>query len=149
MTDVTIIGNCGEPQAKVTPAGRNVLEFSVAENHQKKVDGKWVGDGETWRRVSHWDRKGVALGEALRKGDLVIVIGTERLRTWENHDGTKGSRLEVTAKEVGIIPKVPKQQDGGNDYDAARANTGNTAQAGGNWGGGDGWGNGSDTEPPF
>jgi single-strand DNA-binding protein len=144
MSDVTVIGNVGEPNLKFTPSGKPVLEFSLAENHStKNQQGGWDEDGTTWRRVTLWDKKGEALGNVLKKGDRVIVTGSERIREWESKDGGKGQSLELNAREIGIIVRVPK--DGGNsqgaqsDPWAAPAGQGNAG----------GWGNGPDSEVPF
>jgi single-strand DNA-binding protein len=134
MSDVTVIGNVGEPALKFTNSGKAVLEFSLAENHSKKnQQGGWDEDGTTWRRVSIWDKKAEALGEVLKKGDRVIVTGSERIREWEGKDGAKGTSLELTARDVGIIP---------------RAQQNNQQQGGGQQASG-GWGNGPTSEPPF
>ena len=110
MSDLTVVGNVGEPELKFTPSGKAVLEFSLAENHSKKnAQGGWDDDGTTWRRIALWDRKGEALAEVLRKGDRVVVVGQERLREWQGKDGTAGKSLEVNARDVGIIPKAAAQ----------------------------------------
>jgi single-strand DNA-binding protein len=142
MSDITTVGNVGEPTLKFTPQGKPVLEFSLAENHSKKnAQGGWDEDGTTWRRVTIWDKKAETLAEVLKKGDRVIVTGSERLREYTAKDGTQGKSLEVNARDIGIIPRA--QQNG-------------TQQAsGGNWGGqqqnAGGWGNGPGTqaEAPF
>jgi single-strand DNA-binding protein len=111
MSDITTIGNIGEPQLKWTSGGKAVLEFPLAENHSKKnAQGGWDDDGTTWRRVTVWDKKAEVLAEALNKGDRVIVTGAERLREYTAKDGSTGKSLEVTAREVGIIPRAPQQQ---------------------------------------
>lgn len=138
MSDVTVIGNIGEPNLKFTPNGKAVLEFSLAENHSKKnQQGGWDDDGTTWRRVTVWDKKAESLGEVLRKGDRVIVTGAERIREWEGKDGGKGQSLELNAREVGVVPRASQGQ--------------RTAPAQADWGSnnaGD-WGNPADNTPPF
>ena len=113
MPTVTVVGNVNDPEMKFTPAGKAVLEFSLAENHSKKdAQGQWQQDGTTWRKVTIWESKAEALADALKKGDRVIVIGNERLREWQAQDGTKGKTLELSAQWVGIIPKGQQQQNG-------------------------------------
>jgi single-strand DNA-binding protein len=142
MSDITTVGNVGEPTLKFTPQGKPVLEFSLAENHSKKnASGGWDEDGTTWRRVTIWDKKAETLAEVLKKGDRVIVTGSERLREYTAKDGTQGKSLEVNARDIGIIPRNP--QNG-------------TQPASQQWGGNQpaansqGWGQGgADTSPPF
>lgn len=140
MSDCTVVGNIGEPQMKFTPNGKAVLEFSLAENHSKKnAQGGWDEDGTTWRRVSIWEKKAEALAEVLKKGDRVIVTGAERMREYEAKDGTQGKSLEITARDVGVIPRQQQNSSGG--------------QQQGNWGdqpaNSGGWGNGGSSEAPF
>lgn len=147
MSDITTVGNVGEPTLKFTPNGRAVLEFSLAENHSKKnQSGGWDEDGTTWRRVTLWEKKAEALAEVLKKGDRVIVTGSERLREFQAKDGTTGKSLEVTARDVGIIPRAAQSGATG----AAQGGWGNqpAAAPASNPGG---WGNGpaTETEPPF
>jgi len=136
MSDITTVGNVGEPALKFTPQGKPVLEFSLAENHSKKnAQGGWDEDGTTWRRVTIWDKKAETLAEVLKKGDRVIVTGSERLREYTAKDGTQGKSLEINARDIGIIPRAA--QNG-------------TQQASGGWGGNtQGFGNPNDTNPPF
>jgi single-strand DNA-binding protein len=144
MSDATVVGNIGEPQLKFTPSGKPVLEFSLAENHSKKnQQGGWDEDGTTWRRVSIWDKKAEALAEVLKKGDRVIVTGSERMREYEAKDGTQGKSLEINARDIGIIPR--QQQNGGQraQQDTWGGSQQGQAQA-------DTWGQaGADQAPPF
>lgn len=109
MSDITAVGNVGEPTLKFTSNGKPVLEFPLAENHSKKnAQGGWDDDGTTWRRVTIWDKKAETLSEVLKKGDRVIVTGTERLREYTAKDGTQGKSLEVNARDIGIIPRAAR-----------------------------------------
>ena len=143
MSDITTVGNVGEPTLKFTPQGKPVLEFSLAENHSKKdQSGEYVDDGTTWRRVTIWDKKAETLAEVLKKGDRVIVTGSERLREYTAKDGTQGKSLEINARDIGIIPRSPQQ---GQQSQQA---------SGGQWGGNQpansqGWGNGPTNKPAF
>lgn len=145
MSDITVAGNIGEPQMKFTPNGKAVLEFSLAENHSKKnAQGGWDEDGTTWRRVSIWEKKAEALAEVLKKGDRVLVTGQERLREYEAKDGTQGKSLEITAREVGVIPRAQQNGQQRQAQDTWGAQPGGGQQ--------DTWGNGGDNgqdSPPF
>jgi single-strand DNA-binding protein len=153
MSDVTVIGNVGEPKLAHTPSGKAVLEFSLAENHSKKnQQGGWDEDGTTWRKVSLWGDKGEALYNVLKKGDRVVVTGAERIREWESKDGGKGQSLELNAREVGIVVKV-QRQGGGNSQGGQWGGNQQPAQSD-PWGAPQGqsdagqWGNGP-SDPPF
>ena len=74
MADVTIHGNIGsEPELRFTGGGDPVLNFSLAENHNRKNQqtGQWEPIGTTWRKVTVWARNGLDpqhLSGVLKKG---------------------------------------------------------------------------------
>lgn len=116
MSEITVIGNVAKPELRFTGQGKPVFGFSLAQGHRKKdQQGNWSDDGTTWRKVTVWDQKGELLAEHISQGDRVIVTGQERMKEFDKQDGSKGQSLELTAREVGIVPKAPKQ-DGGNNY---------------------------------
>lgn len=146
MSDITTVGNVGEPALKFTPQGKPVLEFSLAENHSKKnQQGGWDEDGTTWRRVTIWDKKAETLAEVLKKGDRVIVTGSERLREYTAKDGTQGKSLEINARDIGIIPRNPSAQGGQQAAPAAQGGWSNQPANAGGWGNGAG----NQSEAPF
>lgn len=111
MSDITIVGNIGEPELHFTPSGKAVLNVSLAENHSRKQGNEWVDDGTTWRRLVAWEQKAETLAAVLQKGDRVIVLGSERLKEFDTKDGSKGKSLEVVVKTLGVVPKVQPQGD--------------------------------------
>lgn len=136
MADITVIGNVNNPEVKTTQNGKVFMNFSLAENHFRNVNGEWLEDGTTWRQVTVWERTAEALADVLEKGQRVIVVGQERLREFETRDGVKGKSLDLTAKHVGIIPKPPQQsQQGGYGQRYAGDHPGgpNGYQQGGAW----------------
>lgn len=112
MTFVTVVGNLAKaPDLRFTKDGKAVASFSIAENHSKKDPaGNWVDDGTTWRRVTVWGEAAEALTNACDKGTRVIVYGNERMTEFEGKDGNPRQSLEVTAKTVGVVPRIPRDQ---------------------------------------
>ena len=112
MTFVTVVGNLAKaPDLRFTKDGKAVASFSIAESHSKKDPaGNWVDDGTTWRRVTLWGEAAEALTNACEKGTRVIVYGNERMTEFEGKDGTTRQSLEVTAKTVGVVPRIPRDQ---------------------------------------
>lgn len=171
MADVTIHGNIGsEPELRFTGGGDPVLNFSLAENHNRKNQqtGQWETVGTTWRKVTVWARNGLDpqhLSGVLKKGTPVIVAGPEQNREYTTRDGARGYSLEVTARLLGVIPYAPKNNapqapQGGYQQQQQRPpqqgpvnqklpeNTGGDPwgqQAGGNYD----WGASTEGEPPF
>lgn len=100
---ITIAGNLAdEPDLRFTNGGKAVIEFTVITSRSRKLDdGSWESTDVTGWRVKAWERLAENCAESLHKGTAVIVTGPAAWRSWENKDGSKGGRLEITATEVG------------------------------------------------
>ena len=111
---VTVIGNLGsDPELKFVKTARGdtaVVSFSVAYTPRERKGTDWV-EGETiWFRVTQWGEKAEALVDGLRKGDSVIVYGTQKQSTFKGRDGLEKQALEITATAIGLIIKEKTQK---------------------------------------
>lgn len=106
MASITIDGRAtGAAELKFTPSGQAVLNFSLAENHRKKVGDQWEDDGTTFYRVAVWGKRAESLVDSIDKGTPVLVSGRLRTREYVTRDGGTGQSLDVTADVVGLIPR--------------------------------------------
>jgi len=103
---VEILGNAGaDAEMRFTPGGKAVTNFPIAVNRQ------WQGeDGERhkereWFDVVVWGKLAEVVDQAVKKGDLVLAIGTVRTRTWQGEDGQNRFRMECQAREVTFLEK--------------------------------------------
>ena len=111
MSSYTVFkGNLGaDAELKTSKGGTPYLSFTVANSTNRKLDnGEWETTNTTWKRVTTWDNLD-ALTPHLKKGAAVLVEGYEELRTWQKEDGGEGYSLDVTARCVAVIPRVPVQ----------------------------------------
>lgn len=101
---ITITGNLADdPELRFTSGGKAVVEFTVITSRRRKNDnGTWESVDTTGWRVKAWESLAEHVAESLHKGTGVIVIGDAAWRSWENKDGTKGGRVEVTARNVAV-----------------------------------------------
>lgn len=82
---ITIIGNLGaDAEQRYTPNGTPVTSANVAVN--ETYTGK---DGEkvtktTWFHATFWNRLAEVAGEYLKKGQLVMLVGTVEARAYLN-----------------------------------------------------------------
>ena len=102
MSEITIVGNLvADPELRFTATGTPVASFRVAENHKSKLpDGTEREDVIFWS-VSAWRSLGENVAESISKGDRVIVRGRLRERSWEAEDGTRRSKVDIAAYNVG------------------------------------------------
>jgi single-strand DNA-binding protein len=77
------------------------VNFSLAENTRRLVDGEWVDGPTTYREVVCFGRQAEHIVASLPRGARAIVVGAFRTRTWRGGDGGERSRLEIVADEVG------------------------------------------------
>ena len=123
MSSYTVFkGNLGaDAELKTSKGGTPYLSFTVANSTNRKLDnGEWETVNTTWKRVTTWDNLD-ALTPHLEKGAAVLVEGYEELRTWQKEDGSEGYSLDVTARCVAVIPRVPVQTNPVQGYPAANA----------------------------
>jgi len=104
---ITLTGRVGkDPELKISPNGKAILNLSVAVTPRKNKDGEWV-DGETmWFRVVMFGKDAEAATEKVNKGDKVCISGRLTINTFTNKDGEKVTVPEVIADALGIIPTI-------------------------------------------
>jgi len=101
MNTWNFTGNLGaDAEQRVTPSGEPVVSFSV---------GVKAGFGDrattTWARCQMWGKRGEAVAQYLRKGQLVGVSGEASLREYDKKDGSKGASLEVRVNDLTLLGK--------------------------------------------
>jgi len=110
--EIRVRGRLGnDPELKVVGAESTPLvTFSLAHTPRSKKNGEWV-DGETaWYRVAKFGLSAEPVAETLKKGDEVLVIGSLKMNTYTDKNGAEKTQLEITASEIGVIPKVTRNK---------------------------------------
>lgn len=101
-TTVTLIGNCTrEPELKFLPSGVALCEFGIAINTRRKEGDKWVDGDPEFYDITCWRELAENVSESITKGQRVVAIGKLNFRSWETDDGSKRSKISVTAEAVG------------------------------------------------
>ncbi|MCR2801033.1 MULTISPECIES: single-stranded DNA-binding protein [unclassified Microbacterium] len=100
---ITVTGNlAADPERRSTAGGDVVVAFRVGSTQRRfdKEANTWVDAYTNWYHVSAFRSLAEHALRSLRKGDRVIVVGTLRLRTWEN-DSRSGVTADVDAHAIG------------------------------------------------
>lgn len=98
---ITVVGNIGgDPELRFTPAGKAVVNFTVASTPRVKDGDQYVDGTTTWLRCSAWDAHAENIVESLAKGMRVIVQGRLSTREFE-HNGEKRTALELAVDAIG------------------------------------------------
>lgn len=111
---VILVGHLGgAPEGRYTKSGRSTSVFSVATNESwKQPDGSFAEHTE-WHHVVAWDKLADFSNDYLYKGQLVVVDGYLRTRSWEAKSGEKHQRTEVVC--VNVTPLEWKQKSNKSD----------------------------------
>lgn len=102
-SQVTLVGNLvRDAELRYTPNGSPVVTFGLAVNRrwQNKTTQQWE-EQVSFFDVTCWRDLAENVASTVSKGNRVIVTGRLEQRSWEAQDGSKRSRVEVVADEVG------------------------------------------------
>jgi single-strand DNA-binding protein len=167
-----------DPELRFTPSGAAVANFTVASTPRtfNRQTNEW-DDGETlFMRCSVWRDAAENVAESLHRGTRVVVQGKLKQRSYDTKEGEKRTTVELDVDEIGpslryASAKVTKaerqnaQQNqqgrqqmgdpwatGGAPQQAPQQGWGQQPQGqpqgGQQQGGGGGWAQPSDDEPP-
>lgn len=103
MIVLQIMGNLGaDPETRFTPSGQKVTSLRVACNSKK------AGKEETiWWRVSVWGDRFDKMMTYLKKGSLIIAVGSMSKPEIYTKEGVSQVSLNMTA-EMLMFPPLPK-----------------------------------------
>jgi single-strand DNA-binding protein len=109
MMNISVKGNLGsDPDLKFSKNNTAYCNFSLAYTPRKQVNNEWQ-DGETmWFKVVAFGTKAEAIADTLKKGDTVLVVGEMAQSTYTDKEGNEKTSMEITAKEVGLVPRLGK-----------------------------------------
>lgn len=106
-----------DPELKFTRSGDAVANFTVATNDRVKKGDRWEDGPGCFLDCTVWRGLAEAVGDMLRKGQLVTVVGKLRQDTWQDRDGNNRHKHKVDVADVAVtLSRVPgKQATGGRD----------------------------------
>jgi single-strand DNA-binding protein len=99
---VSITGNLTrDPELRFTPSGQATATFGVAVNRrwQNRQSQEWE-EATSYFDVVCWGQLAENTAQSLTKGARVVVTGRLDQRSWENQEGERRSKVEITADEV-------------------------------------------------
>jgi single-strand DNA-binding protein len=99
----TITGNLTrEPEIRYTREGQATTQLGVAVNRrwQDRTTQEWQ-EATSYFDVVCWRELAENTALSLTKGMRVVVTGRLEQRSWENEEGERRSKVEITADEIG------------------------------------------------
>ena len=98
---VTLVGNVTrDPELRYTSGGRGVASFGLAVNRRYQSNGEWQ-EQTSFFDVVAWGTLGENAAASLHKGTRAVVYGRLEQRSWDTEDGSKRTKVEVIADEIG------------------------------------------------
>lgn len=100
-TSVTVVGNLTrDPELRFTTSGKAVANCGIAVNRLVSRPGEERKEEVSFFDFTAWDSLASNLAD-LAKGTRVVLVGDLRQRSWEDDEGNKRSKVEITAQEIG------------------------------------------------
>jgi len=93
-----------DPEIRYTPSGNAVTTFGMAVNNPRKQGDEWQEE-TCFIDIVIFGKQAENCNEYLSKGNLVLVEGRLRWRSWEGQDGQKRSKHEVIATNIQFMPR--------------------------------------------
>lgn len=104
MNTVILVGNVGkDPIIRASRTGLTIASFSVAT--KRKVTNQQTGQEQEladWSNVVVFGHLAEAVGNQLKKGSYVTVIGRMNTRSYDDKNGQKKWVTEVVASTIAI-----------------------------------------------
>jgi single-strand DNA-binding protein len=101
--NVSIVGNITrDPELRFTPSGQATATFGLAVNRrwQNRQTQDWE-EATSFFDVVCWGQLAENAAQSMTRGARVMVTGRLDQRSWENQEGEKRSKIEITADELG------------------------------------------------
>ena len=120
INNCTLIGRLTkDPNVKVTPSGVHVANFTLAVNRPfKNAEGQNEAD---FINVVAWRKTAELVGNYVKKGSLVGLVGRIQTRSYENDAGERVYVTEVVADSVQFLDT--KKQGEGNSQQKPQTQT--------------------------
>jgi len=130
VNKVILVGRvASDVDCRTTKTGRNLAKFSIAIPRRNSQGGAVNGESTAdFFDVTAWNRTAETCGKYVKKGEKIYIEGRLSRSVWENGDGEKRSRVEVSAQFVNFLGSKgsPAPAD---DEELAEAETPESAEA--------------------
>ena len=123
MIKLQIIGHLGKDCVVNTVNGKTVINFTVAHTEKFKDSQGVMQEKTIWVECGYWTDR-TAIAPYLTKGTQVFVEGRPEARAFQRNDGTPGSSLHISVREVQLLGSSKNQNSGmGSMQNAASSNS--------------------------
>jgi single-strand DNA-binding protein len=101
LNRVQLLGNLGsDPELRSTSGGQSVLKLRLATTESYFDRNKQRQERTEWHSVTVWGKRAEALAKFLTKGSRVFIEGGLRTSSYDDKEGNKRYKMEVTATNI-------------------------------------------------
>ena len=105
---VQLIGRIGDdPKIFNFDSGSKKVSFSLATDESYKKDGEKVESTE-WHNIVSWGAQAGVVEKYLKKGALIAVEGRLTTNRWEDKEGKKQYRTEISLNDFTFLDSKKK-----------------------------------------
>ena len=107
LNETRIIGRVGkDPEVRYTTTGIPVANFSVATTKAWKDKSGQKQEKTTWHSCEAWRKLAEIVGEWVKKGMLVYIMGEYDFSEYEGRDGVKRKKTILVAHDLKMLSKA-------------------------------------------
>jgi len=104
MNKVILIGHLGnDPDVRYSQSGSAIANISLAtQERRKNQNGEWQKYPE-WHRVKFFGKLAEVVGEHLKKGQQISIVGKLRSNKYTDQDGVERRSTDIIADEMEML----------------------------------------------
>jgi single-strand DNA-binding protein len=122
LNKVMLIGRLGkDPEFRTTPNGIAVASFSLATDEKRKSESGELTQKTEWHRIVAFRRTAEIARDYLRKGSLIYLEGKLHYDSYENKEGVKVYKTEITCDDFRMLES--RSERGGESLDRSNSQT--------------------------
>ena len=108
LNKIFLIGRLTQdPEARTTPSGQMVCNFSIATNRKWTDQATKEKKEQTeYHNIVLWRRLAEIASQYLNKGSLVLIEGRIQTRSWQDQTGNKRYKTEIVADNIQLGPRT-------------------------------------------
>ena len=116
LNKVMLVGNLTrDPELTYLASGTPLAKMGMAVNRRFKDAAGERQEEVCFVDIDTWNKTAEFCSKYLKKGRRVFVEGRLRFNEWEGRDGTKRSKLSVTAERVEFADSKPQAAESDGD----------------------------------
>jgi single-strand DNA-binding protein len=111
LNKVFLIGRLGQdPEIRVTPAGKTVVNVSLATTEYYKDRSGNKLEKTEWHRLVVWEKIGDIVANYCKKGSQIYFEGSLQTRDWQDKDGNNRYTTEIVVRSVQLLDSKPQEE---------------------------------------